>query len=88
MRRFKSINLNGVIDRNRLRFLQIVFVIVFISLTIFLFKLQVLNDEGVLNAAINNTDDINHTTSVQRGNIYFTDKSGTLIPVAINKSYS
>ncbi len=88
MRRFKSTNFNGIISRNRLRFLQILFVMVFISLTIFLFKLQILNDEGISNAAVNSGEGINHTTSVQRGNIYFTDKSGTLVPVAINKSYS
>ncbi|MDD3808314.1 MAG: penicillin-binding protein 2 [Candidatus Pacebacteria bacterium] len=52
----------------------------------FLFKLQVLHDESMSEAS-NKDDNIQHTTSAQRGNIYFTDKSGSLIPVAINKSY-
>ncbi|MFA5230745.1 MAG: penicillin-binding protein 2 [Candidatus Paceibacterota bacterium] len=88
MRRFKSVNFNGIIDKGRLRFLQILFVMVFVCLTFFLFQLQVLHNEDVSNATSNKADGINHTTTVQRGNIYFTDKTGAMVPVAINKAYS
>lgn len=88
MRRFKSVNLNGIIDRSRLRIIQFIFVLIFVCLAIFLFQLQVFQNEDISNATSQKADDINHTTTVQRGNIYFTDKNSALIPVAINKAYS
>ncbi len=75
---------NGSVDRNRIRILQIFFTIVFVSLFVFLFRLQITNKDIVSDAADKSQVNIKKP---QRGNIYFTDKNSTLIPVAINKSY-
>ncbi len=75
---------NGGIDRNRIKILQVFFTIVFISLFVFLFKLQVVSKDSISNAAESSLVNIK---TPQRGNIYFTDKNASLIPVAINKSY-
>jgi len=86
MKRYK-ITSNNAIDKTRIRILQIIFSVVFISIFIFLFKLQVLHNENITNAMMQNKNSVSYTTSAQRGNIYFTDKTNALIPVAINKSY-
>lgn len=87
MKKYKSLSTGSTIDRNRLRLLQILFAIVFVSIFIFLFKLQVLYNESVSNASMSKESSISYKTTAQRGNIYFTDKNNSLIPVAINKSY-
>jgi cell division protein FtsI/penicillin-binding protein 2 len=87
MKKYKNTSSNVSIDKNRLRFLQILFAIIFVSIFIFLFKLQVLYNETVSNAMMKEDVNVSYKTTAQRGNIYFTDKSNTLIPVAINKSY-
>ena len=86
MKKYKNWTSNSLINKNHTKILQIGFAIIFVSIFLFLFKLQVLHDESMSEAS-NKDDNIQHTTSAQRGNIYFTDKSGSLIPVAINKSY-
>ena len=84
MKKHSYSNQSGGIDKNRIKILQVFFTVVFVSLFIFLFKLQVTGNKDISDAA--DKQEINIKTP-QRGNIYFTDKSGTLIPVAINKSY-
>jgi cell division protein FtsI/penicillin-binding protein 2 len=84
MKRHNYSNSNSGIDKNRIKILQVFFTIVFISLFAFLFKLQVANTSNVLDAADKQQINIKKP---QRGNIYFTDKTGSLISVAINKSY-
>ena len=86
MKKYKNWTSDSLINKNHTKILQIGFAIIFVSIFLFLFKLQVLHDESMSEAS-NKDDNIQHTTSAQRGNIYFTDKSGSLIPVAINKSY-
>jgi len=86
MKKYWSASSSNGLDKRRLRLMQIGFAVVFIFLFIFLFKLQILYDETISNAA-NKDMGISYKTEAQRGNIYFTDKNSSLIPVAINKSY-
>jgi cell division protein FtsI/penicillin-binding protein 2 len=84
MKRHNYSSQNGDIDKNRIKILQVFFTVVFISLFIFLFKLQVTTKNDISDAA--EKSQVNIKTP-QRGNIYFVDKNNSLIPVAINKSY-
>ncbi len=86
MKKYKNWSTDSLINKNHTKILQIGFAIIFVSMFIFLLRLQVLHEESISEAS-NKSDDIQYTTNAQRGNIYFTDKSGSLIPVAINKSY-
>lgn len=74
-----------IVDKNRIKLMQIIFAIFFVMLFIVLLNMQVL--DGNDSTFASDLKEATRSTPVQRGNIYFTDKQGQLTPVAINKVY-
>lgn len=81
----KHYDSDNIIDKSRIKFLQIIFAIIFIVLFIVLLNTQVLSDSNKISAQ--SRTEITKNTPVKRGNIYFVDKHNELTPVAINKIY-
>ncbi len=74
-----------IVDKRRIKLMQIIFAVCFVILFIVLLNMQVLDQNDKTLAS--NITEITRNTPVQRGNIYFTDKHNQLTPVAINKIY-